>query len=161
MKIGVSGHQEREGADWRWTADAIKSLLGEVPDRVEGWSSLAVGADQIFAEKVLEAGGTIVTVVPGEWYEQCYEGDEALETYRRLLGRGRTIPLNGAEGEEAFLQAGLRIAQEVDLLFAVWDGKPARGRGGTGDIVEHARLLGKPIRQIDPVRRELRELSPD
>jgi hypothetical protein len=31
--------------------------------------------------------------------------------------------------------AGAYIAERADVLIAVWDGAPARGTGGTGDIV--------------------------
>jgi hypothetical protein len=31
------------------------------------------------------------------------------------------------------------------MLVAIWDGWPANGRGGTAEIVEWARSLGKPI----------------
>jgi hypothetical protein len=30
-------------------------------------------------------------------------------------------------------------------MIAVWDGLPSQGRGGTAEIVERARKLGKPI----------------
>jgi hypothetical protein len=39
---------------------------------------------------------------------------------------------------------------DVDELFAVWDGEPARGYGGTADVVAYARQLGTPVRIIWP-----------
>ena len=36
-----------------------------------------------------------------------------------------------------------------DVLIAVWDGEPARGRGGTAEVVAYARSLGKPVVLID------------
>ncbi|QXT34853.1 hypothetical protein KV697_13820 [Sphingomonas sanguinis] len=155
----MSGHQERDGADWQWTGEALEGLLVGLPCPIEGWSSLAIGADQLFAETVLRMGGSLTTVVPGEWYEECYGTPQALARYRDLLGRGDVVALGGFEGEEAFLQAGRRIVEETDLLVAIWDGRPARGRGGTGDIVEYALGLGKPVRRIDPVRREHHDLG--
>jgi transposase len=35
-------------------------------------------------------------------------------------------------------------------LLIVWDGLPARGRGGTAEIVAWARGLGKPVCQVWP-----------
>lgn len=159
MKVGVSGHQDREGADWEWTGGVLKTMLADLPAPIEGWSSLAIGADQLFAETVLGLGGSLITVVPGPWYEQCYRSTAALERYRDLLSRGREIELDGLEGEDAFLQAGLRIADEADILIAIWDGKPARGRGGTGDIVEYVLKLGKPVHRIDPVLRKRHDVT--
>ncbi|MGY3204135.1 hypothetical protein ACVW19_004650 [Streptomyces sp. TE5632] len=41
----------------------------------------------------------------------------------------------------------------VDLsgeLLAVWDGKPARGFGGTADVVSYAERSGTPVRVLWP-----------
>jgi hypothetical protein len=37
-----------------------------------------------------------------------------------------------------------------DRLLAVWDGKPAQGLGGTGDIVAYAKSRGLPTTVIWP-----------
>ncbi|MFF4619567.1 hypothetical protein [Nonomuraea jabiensis] len=42
------------------------------------------------------------------------------------------------------------ILEDADLLFAVWDGQPARGYGGTADVVAEARRRGVPVRVIWP-----------
>ena len=39
---------------------------------------------------------------------------------------------------------------EFMLLYAVWDGKPARSYGGTADVVAYARAHGTPVRVIRP-----------
>lgn len=36
----------------------------------------------------------------------------------------------------------------VDRLIAVWDGRPARGYGGTADLVAYARGLGVPVQVL-------------
>ena len=38
----------------------------------------------------------------------------------------------------------------VDELLAVWDGKPARGYGGTADVVAYAERNGVPVRVLWP-----------
>jgi hypothetical protein len=38
----------------------------------------------------------------------------------------------------------------VSELLAVWDGKPARGHGGTADVVAAAREQGRTVRVIWP-----------
>ncbi|RSV32174.1 hypothetical protein [Sphingomonas sp. ABOLH] len=158
MRVGVTGHQKRAGIDWDWTRIAIGDELAALTPPIEGWSALAVGADQLFARIVLEQGGAIVTVVPGEWYEQCFEG-VGLAAYRELLAAGRNVTLDNPRGEDAFLAAGIAVADASDLLVAVWDGEGAHGRGGTADVVEHALHRGTPVLHIDPIRREVRRLS--
>src|SRR4029077_15421939 len=50
----------------------------------------------------------------------------------------------------AYLECGILVVEEADLLVAVWDGKPARGVGGTADIVTIARNSIKPLILVDP-----------
>ena len=38
-----------------------------------------------------------------------------------------------------------RIVGLCDGVIAVWDGQPAAGGGGTGDIVDYCKSLGKPV----------------
>ncbi len=50
-----------------------------------------------------------------------------------------------ANRPDAYHETGIRTVDESDILLAVWDGKPAQGKGGTGDVVAYARELKKPI----------------
>ena len=50
------------------------------------------------------------------------------------------------------------MVDHSELLIAVWDGKPAAGLGGTGDVVSYARQSGKHVYQIDPVSRSVAEV---
>src|SRR4051812_43618853 len=103
MRIGVTGHQTRSGIDWEWTARQISECLHKNHEAIEGWSSLAIGADQLFAQIVLDMGGSLCTVVPGDWYDECFEGED-LTTYHTLLTSSEIISLNfPLKGEEAFL----------------------------------------------------------
>jgi hypothetical protein len=47
--------------------------------------------------------------------------------------------------EQAHLAAGQAVVDRSERLVAVWDGKPARGIGGTADIVSYARQKGVPV----------------
>jgi hypothetical protein len=38
----------------------------------------------------------------------------------------------------------------IDRLVAVWDGLPARGVGGTAEVVADARELGLPVEVVWP-----------
>ena len=59
---------------------------------------------------------------------------------------------------DSYLDCGMETVNHCDVLVAVWDGEPARGRGGTAQIVAYARDLGRPVIIIDAktlaVRRE-------
>lgn len=137
MKIGVSGHRWRDGADWEW----VRTQLGEfiVGTRsIAGYTSLAPGADQIFAESVLDLGKRLVAVVP------ICRGRIELEdcekpAFDRFCRQARKIIRVKADTpDEAILKAGKRVVNLVDRMIFVWDGEPSRGLGGTADIVAYA-----------------------
>lgn len=157
MKIGVTGHQEREGIDWPWVRARIDQYLAG-KSIIFGYSSLAVGTDQIFADAVLDAGGKLIAVIPMENYASHFE-DEPFKEYERLLAMAQIIDLRSKKVDEgAFLDAGKWIARDVDRMVAVWDGARAAGRGGTADIVAYAMSLGRQVHHIDPLRRTTTDL---
>lgn len=157
LKIGITGHQEREGIDWSWVRSMIDSFLDGKPD-LNGFSSLAAGTDQLFGDAVLASGGKLTAVIPIEDYETHFDND-SLGRYLKLLSASEVIKLDSDEPEErAFLAAGKWITRETDCLIAVWDGEPAEGTGGTGDIVAYALSLGRTIFHIEPIKQVTREL---
>ena len=122
----------------------------------EGYTSLAVGADQIFAECLVRSAIPFVAVVPCATYEATFAERERL-VYRHLLAKAarvQVLPFSNPT-EDAFLAAGHRVVESSDALLAVWDGAGARGRGGTGDIVAFALALGRRVLHMNPVNRTL------
>ena len=62
------------------------------------------------------------------------------------------MPGTRAAAEDAYVAVGRAVTAHADVLVALWDGEPARGRGGTAEIVEHALRRGLPVIHvpIDP-----------
>lgn len=158
MKVGVTGHQRREGIDWLWVENELRRAFASLESPVDAYGSLAEGADQLFARVALEVGANMFAIIPKDDYEKHFAGP-AKSRYSELLSQSivENMALNCPD-EEAFLNAGQRIVDEVDLLFAVWDGKPARGKGGTAEIVAYALRVGKRVRHLDPIRKRVSEL---
>lgn len=156
MIFGISGHQERPGIDWHWVRTVIDDELDSHRKFLSGFSSLASGADQVFAEAIIDRGGLLTAVIPKSHYEEYFSG-ESLIRYKSILAKSRVVSLdsNELEDEDAFLKAGLYILYNCDCLIAVWDGKKSRGKGGTADIVQKAFDLSKPIIHIEPISREV------
>jgi hypothetical protein len=139
-----------------------KASFSEVPPIVTLISSLAEGADRIAARAALEAGFALDVVLPcpAPIYAQTFVDDASREEFASLLARARAtliLPLAGDSATPlderlpaAFEAAGLTALAQSDILVAVWDGKPAEGRGGTGQIVEEAARRGAPIIVVDP-----------
>ena len=52
--------------------------------------------------------------------------------------------------ENAHMEASRAMLDRAEHLFAVWDGKPARGYGGTADVVAETRTQRIPVTVIWP-----------
>ena len=156
MVIGITGHQRLEDdSAWSWVEDALRSILQEIPHPLTGFSSLAIGADQLFAELVLDLGGDLHAVLPFSDYADTFTTSAHRYRYQALLARATSIEILSARQshQESFLAAGHRVVDLCELLIAVWNGKEAAGLGGTGDIVAYARSTGRAGLHVDPDRR--------
>ncbi|MEU4688311.1 hypothetical protein [Actinoplanes sp. NPDC023714] len=146
LRFGVTGHRslpsevaEHVVAHWRRVLPPAAGLVGV--------SSLADGADQLFAACVLAAGGALEAVLPCADYGASLVaegGRERFESYVRAASSVVTLPY-GDPCEQGFLEAGQILVDRCDHLFAVWDGLPSRGLGGTADVVAYARARNRPV----------------
>jgi hypothetical protein len=152
MRVGITGHQHIPPV----AAEDVLAMLGAVLEEdwapLTGVTSLAEGADQMFAALVLQRGGRLHAVVPCRQYQDSFSSATGVEQFRALLARTATIEtLDFPDpSEQAFLAAGRHVADLSDVLVAVWDGQAARGVGGTADIVAYARERGVNVRVLWP-----------
>ena len=132
------------------------SFFAETPPALTIVSPLAAGTDQMTAEIALSLGYRLHAVLPfaREEYERDFDPGE-LAHFRRLLGRATGVfELPGKRAEsmeieaESYAMAGRATIAHCDVLVAVWDGLPARGRGGTAEVVLEALQRGLPIIHI-------------
>ncbi len=158
IAVGITGHQDREGLDWAFVEVEINRALETIPRPFDGLSSLAVGADQLFARAVLKTGGALVSVIPAHDYETTFQGQDRL-AYLELLHRSALVELPPETGgQQAFFRAGRWIVDNANQMIAVWDGQPSQGLGGTADVVDYARLKGRPCLHINPFERSVVQL---
>jgi hypothetical protein len=150
--LGVTGHQSIPEAAQDFISQALKKEVERASSRgLWGITSLAAGADQLFADLVLKAGGKLHVVVPSARYETTFESQALGRYQRQLAGAAALDRLEFDEPtEEAFFAAGRRVVDLCERLLAVWDGKPSRGLGGTADVVNYAQSCGKPVAIIWP-----------
>ncbi len=154
LKVGITGHRTlNDSAAWTWVRRELTALLRKTARPLVGVTSLAIGADQMFAEIVLELEGDIEAVIPFPDYERTFDNELDLANYRRLMAKSKHVEIqqNCVTEDEAYLKAGQRVAELSDLLIAVWDGQPARGLGGTADVVRYAAATGKRGVRLNPV----------
>jgi hypothetical protein len=158
MQIGITGHQRLEDAKaWVWVGRVMREELARVGSPLVGVTSLAVGADQLLARLVLEAGGTIHAVLPFADIERSFSPKD-VPAYRELVRQAsvEVLDTHGTD-EDAYLAAGQRVVELSDVVLAVWDGKPAKGTGGTADVVAYAIRRGVPLIHINPLSQTVRQ----
>ena len=151
-RIGGTGHRGLPPETARLVARALDETIAEYagPDLV-GITSLADGADQLFARAVLAHGGTLHVIVPAREYRAGLPPTVHLE-YDSLLSQAQSVERLPFEQstEDAHMAAGQALVSQADVIVAVWDGQPARGFGGTADVVKHARGCGVTVRVVWP-----------
>jgi hypothetical protein len=153
MNIGITGHQRLDNDSiWAWVEEAMRKELSQYSTSLLGVSSLAMGADQLFARIVLELGGAVHAIIPYAGIERSFSSSEDLQRYRTLVADAtiETLDTPGSD-QDAYLAAGFRVVDLSSLLIAVWDGLPAKGKGGTADVVDYASSKRIPIVHINPI----------
>ncbi len=152
-RLAVTGHR---GLSETTTALVDAALRREIRKRAEngplvGLSCIADGADTLFARAILDHGGTLHVIVPAHKYREGLP-KEHHPTYDALIANAReVIQLDHVESNaDAHMDASLRMLARADELLAVWDGQPARGAGGTADVVNAAGDRRVPITIVWP-----------
>lgn len=160
MRIGITGHQRLDDAsNWWWVRQTIDHLLSSLSPPLIGVTSLAVGADQLFAVAILQHSGSLEIVVPFAGYEFTFSEGHDRQEYTRLLQHASKVEVLDKHNsdEEAYFAAGKRVVDLSDLMIAVWDGNPAAGLGGTGDVVNYAVQQRKRTLHLNPITHEVTE----
>ncbi|MET8757971.1 hypothetical protein [Lentzea sp. NPDC004782] len=149
-RLAITGHRGLSAELEAEVDRMIRAAVDRGGDLV-GVSCLADGADAVFAQAVLDAGGALVAVLPALEYRESLPEDYR-PVYDRLLARaGKVVQLPFVTPDpDAYMEAGKRMVEESDSLLAVWDGLPGRGPGGTADVVAYARSRGVPVTVLWP-----------
>ena len=150
-RLGITGHQILPNEARSFVVEQLRAEIDAESAPVYGVTSLADGSDQLFADLVVRANGKLVVVVPCDGYESTFSsaGLRRYRSFLRIAVEVERLPFSGPT-EEAFFAAGRRVVDLSDRLLAVWDGLPARGLGGTADVVRYARAKRKATRVIWP-----------
>src|SRR5215207_9017458 len=109
--LGCSGHQAIPATALGHVVSGIRAQIARHhPSDLVGVSSLAAGADQLFADAVLAAGARLYVVIPSDRYETTF-GGASRRAYEALLASAshiETLPY-AEPTEDAFLAAGHRV----------------------------------------------------
>jgi hypothetical protein len=129
---------------------ATAAIYAPGPPLLRMISPLAEGADRLAAAQALALGYQLEAPLPFSAAEYEKDFPASVTDFRALLAAAgpRVLELDGARGtaENASYEAvGRLVARNCDLLIAIWDGGPSKGRGGTGDIVQYALRHDQPV----------------
>jgi len=116
---------------------------------------LATGADQLVARIAMEQQGRLEAVLPFEQEEYLKDFapgpradfDSLLRSATRCTPTG--VKVSGAPDpdeakREGYLKAGEYVVKHCDVVIAIWNEEPERGKGGTAEIVALALKSNKP-----------------
>ncbi|GAB3158851.1 hypothetical protein GCM10027059_04270 [Myceligenerans halotolerans] len=130
---------------------ALRQVLTRYDGELVGISSLADGADTLFARAVLDAGGRLRAVIPATNYREALPTEHRPVLDDLLAHAADVVHLDHRDStSESHMAAAQRMLADADELIAVWDGKAARGYGGTADIVTEARRRRVPVEVVWP-----------
>ncbi|MBF6178759.1 hypothetical protein [Nocardia otitidiscaviarum] len=147
-RIGVTGHMNITTESVPLVYDEIRRVLDEHGDAVDlvGISCIARGADSVFAQAVLDAGGSLEVVLPSRNYRERKVKPDHAQQFDELIRRADAVRVMEFDeaGREAYEAANEAVVGTCDALIAVWDSQPSE-KGGTGTVVELAREKGVPV----------------
>lgn len=152
--VGVTGHRNVDMRDRRigdLVTREIRRLSrrhGNAPLLV--LSGLAEGADRMVVDAARASGGAHIAVLPlpDAMYARDFSTAQSRGDYARLRSSARRVisaPLlasrhavakDGEPRNHQYAWIGAFIAKRADVLIALWDGAPARGTGGTAQVVD-------------------------
>ena len=148
LRIGIVGHRKLASGEMAFVARASEEILQQVRSEHEdviAVSAIAEGADTLFAEAAISLGVPLELVRPFDAYPSDFVGRSSRERYNRLRASARNeIQLKYPVRSDAAYEAAMAwVVQNSNLLVAVWDGRAAKGPGGTGHAVERAMRLNR------------------
>jgi len=159
LQIAFSGH--RTLIDENLCRSVIRKVLDDwkarAPNGISGLSSLAAGGDLLFAEVCFELGIPLQVLLPLP--QAQFREDFDPVTWNRVEAALRraaffNVVNSGTDRPECYYECGLETVHQCSLLMVLWDGLPARGPGGTGEMAEHAKNLAIPVIWIHAVTGE-------
>ena len=153
--VGFTGHRHLKDPDavGGIIKVELERLRNDRQGAMAGFSSVAIGADTLFAEACLSLNIPWRATLPFSLadFREDFNEDQWSRT-AELLARAQDVEVVGAPEDRtgAYLRCGLHTVDEADLVMAVWDRNPARGIGGTAEVVSYARTRSKPLILIHP-----------
>ena len=162
--IGFTGH--RSGYDEDVIRRALVEVLTDLKERAEKvggqaelYVSVAEGSDTLCVEVARELKMPVHLLLPlaEAEFEKDFSSPAAWQRSRTQIVTSRvsqgsdSIRRVGGNAlrPECYNNLATHMLSQVNVLVAVWDGQPGRGKGGTKDVMDQAESLSLPVVRID------------
>ena len=171
ITIGVTGHRKITKSEK--LCQSLNNIFEKIMDthsdsgqrkvKLCVLTSLAEGSDRIVAEAALDfdSDTVIKTILPLSIDDYCndFSNNESKKQFFTLMESSR-FPLTLRESAidreypenlrhearlKAYEMAGRYVVDHSDVMIAIYDGLPPRGKGGTGEIVQYAKEIKRTI----------------
>ena len=153
IAIAVTGH--RDIKQTKFLQSAVNSVVEKIQllfptYEFTVYSCLAEGADQLLGrclQERLPADLYVVLPLPELEYLKDFRTVESIKEYSFLKSLAKnivTLPLIYAR-PLAYRMANQFMLERSDIIVTIWDGKPAKGGGGTGEMISMARHSNWPL----------------
>lgn len=161
--VGFCGHRAHfsEEVIRPVLAASLKDLqqrAAEAGGSIELYASAAEGADLVCLEVARELAIPVHLLLPlvEDDFKKDFSTPDTWARAKSQIDRAAAVPgrdsIRVVEGEatrpQCYYNQAIDMLEAVDVLIAVWDGQPARGLGGTGQVVAQARATGVPVLHI-------------
>lgn len=151
--IAISGHRRLNLTPSleQGIVEAIEKIKQYAEDQqYQVISCLAEGADRLLARSLMDAlSAQLIVVLPlaEEEYLRDFRTSRSVQEFNDLKNIAAQLisPARLIDRPLAYRSANHVLLEKADLVVAIWDGEPARGPGGTGEVVEMARQQSLPL----------------
>ncbi|WP_377267410.1 hypothetical protein [Peterkaempfera sp. SMS 1(5)a] len=154
VRLATTGHMDVTRTGMQLVRHALETLLARYSGQdLVGYSCIAPGADSVFADALLAAGGRLIVVIPSRDYRWTQVGPAHAATFDRLVAAADEVVVMPYDtvGRSAYEAANRELLRRAERLVAIWDGSAPTGNGGgTADVVESARAAKIPVDVVWP-----------
>lgn len=145
-RVGVSGHRQLRDEELATSmTEAVLDRVLDGADEVVVVTSVAEGADRLVADVVLTRPGATMEIIlplPADDFLDDFDSEESRREFWDLLRRAALVTVveqvPGEDRPAAYERAGHEVVDTCDVLVALWDGQPSRGRGSTAEVIQYA-----------------------
>jgi len=170
INICITGHRKLlyPGTVREQIRSSLQYFQARYKDKEEvvAITAMASGSDTIFAEEALDLGIAVKAIFPfaASEYQKDFSPEEWQRVQAVINNKKRPVQLEIAntlssfaeqEKKNAYLNTGVQLVDDANIVLAVWDGLAPQGAGGTADIVRYATGKNKELHIIKGLRQEV------